>query len=497
MAGTTSFPTGLDSFPTIDANTQENAPGAEHDVVHSNVHAALAAVQAKVGVDASADAGSLDARVAAVESGKLDASALGVAGGAAQLDGSGQVPAGQLPSYVDDVLEFDDLASFPATGATGKIYIALDPAPSKQYRWSGSAYIELVASPGTTDDVPEGSSNLYFTDERAQDAIGTALSAGTGDGVSLEYDDAGNAINPTNTDKGSTAVADHEAALDPHAQYALDSDLGTAATTDASDYATAAQGGKADSAVQEIVPGTNVSVDNTDPQRPIVSAYGGGGGGGGSGNPLTPYIPATVVQDAASANSNSSSKEVTLSRTPWPGNVLILCVSIATTATISSIVQTGVTWTQVAANSGINPSVAIWKGIVGSSPGTTVTVNFSTTGYNAFWVGEFNGITGTLGVHSESTSVAAAYDTGIIVPASYSLIVSVMGTTNGSTPFLAAANNEVNSGIRMLTPAFSGLSGSATALGVVNPSAYYSGSSTGVRYGNVSGNVASVIAAIT
>lgn len=56
----------------------------------------------------------------------------------------GLVPASQLPSYVDDVLEYADLASFPASGETGKIYVALDT--NKSYRWSGSAYIELTAA---------------------------------------------------------------------------------------------------------------------------------------------------------------------------------------------------------------------------------------------------------------------------------------------------------------------------------------------------------------
>jgi hypothetical protein len=43
--------------------------------------------------------------------------------------------------------------------------------------------------------------------------------------------------------------------------------------------ATSAQGAKADSAVQSIVAGTNVTVNNTDPHNPIVSASGGGGSG--------------------------------------------------------------------------------------------------------------------------------------------------------------------------------------------------------------------------
>lgn len=75
------------------------------------------------------------------------------------------------------------------------------------------------SSDGTTDDVPEGSSNLYFKDERAQDAVGAAIMAGVGDGVTLSYDDSTNTISAINTDKGSVAVASHEAAADPHQQY--------------------------------------------------------------------------------------------------------------------------------------------------------------------------------------------------------------------------------------------------------------------------------------
>jgi hypothetical protein len=64
--------------------------------------------------------------------------------GYASLDSNGKVPAGQLPSFVDDVLEFADLASFPAEGEGGKIYVAIDS--SKAYRWSGSVYTEISPS---------------------------------------------------------------------------------------------------------------------------------------------------------------------------------------------------------------------------------------------------------------------------------------------------------------------------------------------------------------
>lgn len=48
----------------------------------------------------------------------------GSPGGLAELDDTGKVPASQLPSYVDDVLEYPAKASFPATGESGKIYVS-------------------------------------------------------------------------------------------------------------------------------------------------------------------------------------------------------------------------------------------------------------------------------------------------------------------------------------------------------------------------------------
>lgn len=69
---------------------------------------------------------------------------LGVSNGVATLDANGRVPANQLPSYVDDVLEYANKASFPSTGESGKIYIALDT--NLTYRWSGSTYVEISQS---------------------------------------------------------------------------------------------------------------------------------------------------------------------------------------------------------------------------------------------------------------------------------------------------------------------------------------------------------------
>jgi hypothetical protein len=65
------------------------------------------------------------------------------------LDTSGLIPSAILPSYVDDVLEYANLAAFPATGESGKIYVALDT--NKCYRWSGSAYVYITS--GAVDSV--------------------------------------------------------------------------------------------------------------------------------------------------------------------------------------------------------------------------------------------------------------------------------------------------------------------------------------------------------
>lgn len=62
---------------------------------------------------------------------------------------SGVIDAARLPSYVDDVLEFANLAGFPATGETGKIYVALDT--NKAYRWSGTVYVYITS--GAVDSV--------------------------------------------------------------------------------------------------------------------------------------------------------------------------------------------------------------------------------------------------------------------------------------------------------------------------------------------------------
>ena len=110
-----------------------------------------------------------DAQVKRSEMGKAD--------GVATLDSTGKVPAAQLPSYVDDVVEGyysggkfystkDASGNYSGviTGETGKIYVNLDD--SKTYRWSGSAYAVI----SETLALGETSSTAYAGNKGASNA---------------------------------------------------------------------------------------------------------------------------------------------------------------------------------------------------------------------------------------------------------------------------------------------------------------------------------------
>lgn len=79
-------------------------------------------------------------------------SEMGVAGGVATLDGTGKVPAAQLPVYVDDVLEgtLINATTFQlAEGQQGGVQlpnvIYVDTTTNKSYRWSGTQYVTIAS----------------------------------------------------------------------------------------------------------------------------------------------------------------------------------------------------------------------------------------------------------------------------------------------------------------------------------------------------------------
>lgn len=128
---------------------------------------------------------------------KLEKSLKGAKSGLAELDANGKVPAAQLPSYVDDVIEayksgadfYEDSAHTAAkkiTGESGKIYVDLHT--NVTYRWSGTAYVEISASLalGETDSTAYRGDRGKIAYEHSQsahartDATATAASTTNG-----------------------------------------------------------------------------------------------------------------------------------------------------------------------------------------------------------------------------------------------------------------------------------------------------------------------------
>ena len=123
---------------------------------------------------------------------------MGVANGVATLGADGKVPSGQLPSYVDDVLEYDKKSSFPATGETGKIYVTKDS--NLTYRWSGTAYVEISSSLA----LGETSSTAYAGDKGK--ALAGRVTAVEGKTSTNESNISSVGTRVTNLENGTKAV---------------------------------------------------------------------------------------------------------------------------------------------------------------------------------------------------------------------------------------------------------------------------------------------------
>ena len=160
------------------------------------------------------------------------------------LNTSDKIDAIYLPSYVDDVVEYANLAAFPPTGETGKIYVALDT--NKIYRWSGSAYIEISPSESATwgsitgtlssqtdlqealDDKYDASNPAgYITLAEVPESAVTSVNTRTGDVFLTRVDvGLGDVDNTSDLDKPiSTAT---QTALDDKANENLDNLTATA-----------------------------------------------------------------------------------------------------------------------------------------------------------------------------------------------------------------------------------------------------------------------------
>ena len=165
----TNFPTALDAFSNPAPTDTLDSVAVPHAAQHANANDAIEALQAKVGVDGSADTSSLDYRMTAAEVGKADAVH---AHSQADIDGLSAALAGK--------------------------------------EVAGSAASAIAAHEAASDPHPG-----YLTPAEANAAYAAA-----GHNHAGVYDPAGTA---------GGAVAAHEAAPDPHPQYATPAEASAAA----------------------------------------------------------------------------------------------------------------------------------------------------------------------------------------------------------------------------------------------------------------------------
>jgi len=99
-------------------------------------------------------------------------------------------------------------------------------------------------------------------------------------------------------------------------------------------------------------------------------------------NNVSAVSPIVRVQGVAQGTSPGALVfTVTLGAPPTSGNVVVLTVSAvsggAPAPTVSSVTETGVTWSMVVAQQNINVDSEIWYGVVGAGASTTITVSLS------------------------------------------------------------------------------------------------------------------------
>ena len=114
----------------------------------------------------------------ASEVGAVSTGAVGAANGVASLGEDGKIPSSQLPSFVDDVLEYDTESAFPSSGEAGKIYV--DKSTNKTFRWSGTQYVVIGSSLalGTTTGSAFDGANGQAAYTHAVTNKGAAFSSG-------------------------------------------------------------------------------------------------------------------------------------------------------------------------------------------------------------------------------------------------------------------------------------------------------------------------------
>lgn len=85
------------------------------------------------------------------------------------------------PQGPSDISEYPSFQDLPVTGEINHLYITTQPYTShgvstQQFRWTGTEYAPIMTFPESTDWVPEGASNQYFSAPRVRNTLLTGLS---------------------------------------------------------------------------------------------------------------------------------------------------------------------------------------------------------------------------------------------------------------------------------------------------------------------------------
>ena len=152
----------------------------------------------------------------------------------------------------------------------------------------------------------------------------------------------------------------------------------------------------------------------------------------------------TKVQGNARETATSGSTiTITQTSTPTNGNMNILTVGIfdsPSPPTVSSISQTGVTWTLAVKKTQGNEDSEIWVGVIGSGASTSITINLSASLGSTYGVGiadvcEWSGVTSTVDKTKPNyNNGGTAVDSGTTDPTTYAdelWIASLYAATSG------------------------------------------------------------------
>lgn len=146
-------------------------------------------------------------------------------------------------------------------------------------------------------------------------------------------------------------------------------------------------------------------------------------------------VNATLVQQGNKVLNNVSPASIVLGATPTVGNVLFCLTGISDGNSVTPS-QTNVTWTNVAdiANGAV-ARASIWKGVIGASAGTTVTLTRGAgTQFWQAWVGEFSGIDGTVTATATGTTPTGSVEgtPALLVSGDHIFLYTTGQATGGS-----------------------------------------------------------------